>query len=1752
MLTNDYVAQVAKEADDYVSVYLHGRAIGQPTTLEQKALIENIVATDYDGRAVIELLQNAHDAHVKGTRDGRVLFRFDARRGEHGVLVVANGGRPFGLSNLQAICRVALSSKAADEGIGNKGVGFKSVLQLTASPEIYSTAGVGATRFDGFCFRFARPVDFDDVANRHRPTEPRFADELRANVSALKLPVPITEIPADIADLPSRGFVTAVLLELSSAAAARAAVAMLDEIESDIVPVHLFLDRVSSIEIDRLAVDGSGATRTLTRSSTDRPTNGGAFDAQDVTLNGTERFVVLTRNVAEAVVRTAIAESREQGRVGAAFESWTGSAEVAIAMRADGVEIPGRLYTFLPMAESAPVPLPAHVNAPFFAHLNRKELSTTVPFNSLLLDELAELAASAALATSNGQCDLDPNCLIDLVSWTTAELPRLRASFERRAVELQSAKVFPSAPAPARRFSSLDSIWVWEPTGVAVITPEAVAARLGEDFLDVGVSAGRRRSMERLASALGWRLQPDSDDVAAWAAGLARAALSHATTTEPFDAGFWASYYDDLSVLIPRPKSEFEDHPFILDDSGQLLPSAGTGHQPVLFFHPQSGEPGALNVELPSQLQDRVRFTDRRIPRLLGQSKRPGRAWLEANFVREYLSEALLELIGVAMREPVSDADRSELLGFAFDLWRNARDKPNQALRNARLLLPTQGGWTAAVATRFSGGWGSGDDLETSRLYESFAQEASAEVASLAALRKNLLESPESALWPPSLASDQGYEFLTAAGVKVGLHPEGRASDVIEIRGWILNSPASLTGVGFSQLTSAEVAMWSRAAVSLKSGAVQYKEPYRADQPVWRLPGQTAYDRFSPALREKFAELVLRGLPSWSDSVLFVTFRRSSDYGSVRWPSLVLSFLHLAAWVPQRVPGAPGQISFAVPTTAWWTGSGEVPNLVPVQPRRLNSLNNSRTLDRLLTIGVRLWDSPATGVARLATICDILRTRRARGRDLLELRNAYESAWSDALQGKGEIPPQSATLVRRRSELELIDIPNEETIYAPDRAGVSAAQLLTQVPVPVLAIRDSATADAVYQVLSKLAGAKVRLASHAQVEIRADGLSPEDLPALQVSKEWPWFADLVLSVVQTEASSTHTAGSERLKSIQRRLSELMVASAESVVTYIEGLEVQGAARSNRSFFVDTGRGPLVIVDRPRGDTVFSLMEDAASGVMEAMGFRELSDTLAMALVRLGRQAGLESPDLAELASALNLDLREVEWASAQHQPYAGPAQDALVLIVGLLDPELIDSFLEASTSFASDESVLAWLRENAGTFGVPAEQIMALALDDDIRSTATVLGVDLRRVNLVLRIVAKPPLHNTEGHVRRFEAFRAAHLAEFVDRVRGAFANEAHHPAALARYIELRCELEQLDPDPVWLDDHWDLPDSVCTERFAAWFQAHGIDDAMPLDLAPLPEVIEGNRRVVAGVMSGAPAIVDAWTLKSGEVAPILPDVGTVQRALQESGRLDFVRIASDVVIEYLATSGAWPASMPRTLNLGDLGLNRAEVDRARDRNRLERAEVNRKLDAISYNGRSFVGDDLDRDELAAWVLSQLPAQLLATSTNEALLPVFEKSLSSTREKGSGRWMSDHRTSERKRNSVGYIGELVAARWIEEQYGVPPTVSWCSRNREHYLGTPGDDGLGYDFRVATDSQIHLFEVKATTGVECQFEMGETEVRRAQALEVGERYTILFVTNVTDPALTRIRPLPNPFGRNGLARYGLLGHKLRLGFQADGT
>ena len=97
----------------------------------QKSMIDQTMR-EYGGRFLFELIQNGYDAQPPGQRDGRIAIVLDRDEGANGTLYVANTGHGFTASNARRIRSLGLSDKPIGEGIGNKGVGFKSVLQICA------------------------------------------------------------------------------------------------------------------------------------------------------------------------------------------------------------------------------------------------------------------------------------------------------------------------------------------------------------------------------------------------------------------------------------------------------------------------------------------------------------------------------------------------------------------------------------------------------------------------------------------------------------------------------------------------------------------------------------------------------------------------------------------------------------------------------------------------------------------------------------------------------------------------------------------------------------------------------------------------------------------------------------------------------------------------------------------------------------------------------------------------------------------------------------------------------------------------------------------------------------------------------------------------------------------------------------------------------------------------------------------------------------------------------------------------------------------------------------------------------------------------------------------------------------------------------------------------------------------------------------------------------------------------------------
>jgi hypothetical protein len=107
----------------------------KPTLLIADYYRELAISRDYEGREILELLQNANDAAAEAALEGRVVIELS-----HDGLVLANTGVTFSTGGMESLQTSHLSPKRRNRQafIGNKGLGFRAILNWSRTPIILS------------------------------------------------------------------------------------------------------------------------------------------------------------------------------------------------------------------------------------------------------------------------------------------------------------------------------------------------------------------------------------------------------------------------------------------------------------------------------------------------------------------------------------------------------------------------------------------------------------------------------------------------------------------------------------------------------------------------------------------------------------------------------------------------------------------------------------------------------------------------------------------------------------------------------------------------------------------------------------------------------------------------------------------------------------------------------------------------------------------------------------------------------------------------------------------------------------------------------------------------------------------------------------------------------------------------------------------------------------------------------------------------------------------------------------------------------------------------------------------------------------------------------------------------------------------------------------------------------------------------------------------------------------------------------
>ncbi|MEH6682506.1 MAG: DUF3883 domain-containing protein [Sediminicola sp.] len=104
--------------------------------LKNIANSERYLQQAYEGRYLFELIQNVRDANKQVEMSGSVLIELT-----DGRLTISNTGSPFNESGINSITTIGDSPKESQEFIGFKGIGFKSVHEVSDTPHVITKWG---------------------------------------------------------------------------------------------------------------------------------------------------------------------------------------------------------------------------------------------------------------------------------------------------------------------------------------------------------------------------------------------------------------------------------------------------------------------------------------------------------------------------------------------------------------------------------------------------------------------------------------------------------------------------------------------------------------------------------------------------------------------------------------------------------------------------------------------------------------------------------------------------------------------------------------------------------------------------------------------------------------------------------------------------------------------------------------------------------------------------------------------------------------------------------------------------------------------------------------------------------------------------------------------------------------------------------------------------------------------------------------------------------------------------------------------------------------------------------------------------------------------------------------------------------------------------------------------------------------------------------------------------------------------------
>ncbi|MCA1575767.1 MAG: DUF3883 domain-containing protein [Acidobacteria bacterium] len=1774
---------ISKKTGDEIEAYLAGR--GKTRIHEGARNLSLNISDDYGNRFLVELIQNAHDAHPMDRSDGEISIVLAPDEGPFGCLYVANRGEGFEGKNFESITNIALSSKPVNESIGNKGLGFRSVLQICQWPEIYSVLRKSnqSGTFNGYCFRFVTLNDLDAILERLGKSH--LAAEIWENMPSWFLPVVATSRPGLVDRFAQSRFATVVRMPLQSNEAHAAVVEQIRWLINLETPLHLFLNRVARITIE-LEPD---VQHVLERRELDEWSYLRGIEIQRLGI-GSDEFLITSMDVPTEAFRTALNESLEKKQIPMSWADWKGTARVNIAIRLNRPVEKGLLYCFLPLGEEGRSPFSGYINANFYTKIDRRNVDLNISLHRLFVLSAATLCRHTIDFLIDKNWPESPGAVVDLLCWRGTNVNDIKCAFGKGDREIVERQILPTwSHNGVVKWKAASETYIWNAPVNSCLSPESISLATGDAVLLPSLLAKQRESLTEFFRLLNEPFKPSSETIANWIEKVAKQLVASKVSAE-----VWAKLYDEVAEHLRSEPSVLFGKQFLLSASGDLIASSpnseGSGRRrtPDIYFPPalmrdvgedqESSDGPALPLEkLPASLKQGFAFLSAEIPWTDTNGYRPGRTFfLEAKLVREYDTREVLRTLATITRSTRADSTKQLALEWSFRLWLTGRAISEKETRSARFALPTRGGWKLAEKTLIGVGW----PTANGRLLEKLLRQVGDSSEEFTEARECLLPSYKD--WPVQFGTEDDWmRFLLATGSLDCLRPVCREENKIQ-KDSIGHSIDNVI-VHSVDLDDESKAIWAR-DLALFSALKNPNTNYRAELRTWRFPGQGASLSFTDkALRRDYAFQILKAIPHLQkEHKSFRVFRPlHSQSNEVRWPTPLKSFLTQAWWLPVQRGG--NEIRFVSVSNAWLSSE----DFDPRPPRFVDLVSPSvvrGSEDGLAWLrasgGLGVLDNPSDAGRALRVFAQAAKDKLDQDTDVRRFSELFSTTWNTALQQETKInidwiPIRIGDSIEALSVAQTDNAHNVAVAYFVDQDDNAKKQLLSELEEPLFDF-DVKDVERSWIVLDKLSQGRFRRMSQVPLEVHVDGCRFESNTKTPFLRDvfGGWITDFLICAAEYKGGAFFHSTQKTLTKLKHAAENLRVVVAQKAQISMNGKISNLPIAVRGGVVLREGSTTVLILEAVAGTATLDILAGTATQLAMALNQKALATAFEAALLRLAKlqldkTVGADDDDLAE---ALGIEVEHVQQTRRYTQlDFSSHIYFAQPLAAYLDLSPAVDMLVQLDAQEdLSEEVVLQALKPVSLALNMEERQLLAqLGTVSDITGLKQVFSLDLVRLNEALGGFDGrfKRINNEELHRMQFRAHLTRHNTRIVARMRPAFIDHFDQLGDLSRYVQLRSKAETIEPDADWFERYDELPEEIMEQRIEIWLLSQGVSTAGTTpELPDLTECREKNGRALRNFAQKYGSAVSAWVRSTQDAVtdlvrrlwfdPEKPKLELIQIG-QGNGWLEFRLLDDDQIAAWLHQSGHWPAGKPVTTDLPAWGISEDTVTQAQTDTKRDREARRQERNEIVFAGQKASALVQDYQTLLEIVRDQLTnaANFLdidASIRSLADLPVLLRGSSSSGSGygfGSGSQKStESMMSDEQKSAIGFIGEQWAFGWIKAFHKQRHNLEidencWVSSNRNVICGgSAGRDDHGYDFEVRLTSTTYYYEVKASTGNPQFFEMGPTEIATAQRYKADRdnKYRILYIAYANDPKRVAATLLPNPFSKEGNKKIRVIG------------